>query len=611
MANKTALSRMKMPAEEVIGRHLSTLMPVELAQTRQAFLTQAINTRQLVEFEDQRAGIVFHHTFYPVIDTNGCVTGVVAFSGDITERKQIEETLRESEKRYRELVQYAPAGIYEVDFHTRKFTFVNDAMCQILGYTREEVLKLDPFDLLIPESQALFRKRVQEWLAGEKPEENVEYRVKKKDGSEICVLLNVTFTRDVNGVPLGATVIGYDITEHRQAEEALLAASLQKQAAEYVRTLLEVSLDPLVTISPEGKITDVNEATVKATGVPREELLGTDFSRYFTEPDVAEQGYRQVFALGFVTDYPLTIRHRAGGLMDVLYNASLYKDAKGSVLGIFAAARDVTVQRQAEAELKRHRENLELLVKERTLELEASNRELARSNENLEQFAYVASHDLQEPLRIMSSYSQLLEKRYKHKLDQDADDFIEFIVEAAARMQKLIIDLVAYSRAGRNTTDLVEVDCNRLVQRLVAQMAVTIESVGGQVNFDRLPLIRAPESSILQLFQNLIGNALKFHGEQPPCIHLSARQADREWVFSVRDNGIGIEPQYLQRIFIIFQRLHTRDQYPGTGIGLSICKKIVENLGGQDLGKVRARARLHLLLYHPYPKTLTDSESDA
>jgi len=372
-----------------------------------------------------------------------------------------------------------------------------------------------------------------------------------------------------------------DITARKQAEKALLEASLQKQASQYARTLIEVSIDPLVTISPEGKITDVNEATIKATGMRREELVGTNFSTYFTEPEKAEQAYRHVFAWGFVTDYPLTIRHRDGHLMDVFYNASLYKDAYGSVLGAFAAARDVTALKRAESELRRHKENLEALVKERTSELEESNRELARSNENLEQFAYVASHDLQEPLRIMSSYSQLLERRYKGRLDQDADEFIAFIVDAAAQMQKLITDLLAYSRAGRGTTDMVEVNCDHLVRRLVAGMAPTIESADGHVTFDGLPSIMAHETSLIQLFQNLIGNALKFRGEQPPRIHLSASQAGREWVFSVHDNGIGIEPQYNQRIFMIFQRLHARDKYPGTGIGLSICKKIVETLGGR------------------------------
>jgi light-regulated signal transduction histidine kinase (bacteriophytochrome) len=206
---------------------------------------------------------------------------------------------------------------------------------------------------------------------------------------------------------------------------------------------------------------------------------------------------------------------------------------------------------------------------------------LKRSNENLEQFAYVASHDLQEPLRIMSSYSQLLEKRYKDKLGQDANEFIDFIVDAAKRMQKLITDLLAYSRVGKKDTAAAEEDLNPLVRKVLDGMAATLESSGGTVTSDKLPVITVHETSMMQVFQNLIGNALKFRGKAPPKVHISARKDGGEWVFSVRDNGLGIEPQYHERIFQIFQRLHSREEYSGTGIGLSICKKIVTNYGGR------------------------------
>jgi len=364
--------------------------------------------------------------------------------------------------------------------------------------------------------------------------------------------------------------MGIDITEQKRAQESLRSASL------YARNLIEVSLDPLVTVSSDGKITDVNEATIKVTGRPREQLIGTDFSDYFTEPEKAREGYQQVFARGFVTDYPLTIRRKDGHLTDVLYNASVYKDTHGNVLGVFAAARDVTVLKQAEAELKRHRDNLEALVNKRTSDLEDTNKELARSNESLEQFAYVASHDLQEPLRIMANYSQLLEKRYKEKLDKDADDFIDFIVDAAKRMQKLITDLLEYSRVGSKDASMAEVDCNEVLRKVTATMAGH-----ARVIHDNLPVLTAHETGLIRLFQNLIGNALKFRGKEPPLIHVAARRDKNEWIFSVRDNGIGIEPQYKERIFQIFQRLHSRGEYPGTGIGLAICKKIVENLDGR------------------------------
>ncbi len=363
--------------------------------------------------------------------------------------------------------------------------------------------------------------------------------------------------------------------EQKRAQESLRSASI------YARSLLEASLDPMITISADGKITDVNEATIKSTGRSRQELIGTDFSGYFTEPEKARAGYQRVFAKSFVTDYPLTICHKDGRLMEVLYNAVVYRDIHGNVTGVFAAARDVTLLNKAEAELRRHRDSLEVLVKERTNDLETSNRKLAQSNENLEQFAYVASHDLQEPLRIMSSYSQLLERRYRNKLDKDADEFIDFIVAAAFRMQRLITDLLAYSRLRHTELPMTEVDSERLLSRVVETMAVTIREKKAEVTHDTLPVIMGYEINLMQLFQNLIGNAIKFSGKEAPRVHIGAKKQEGEWLFSVKDNGIGIEGQYRDRIFMIFQRLHGKDEYAGTGIGLAICKKIVENHGGR------------------------------
>jgi PAS domain S-box-containing protein len=368
------------------------------------------------------------------------------------------------------------------------------------------------------------------------------------------------------------------IKYYRRVREKSIEA--MRLANNYNRSLLEASLDPLVTISADGKVTDVNEATIKATGRTRQELIGTDFTYYFTEPEKARQGYRQVFEKGFITDYPLTIRHKDGKLTEVLYNASVYKDTRGNVMGIFAAARDVTLLKQAEAELKHYHDHLELVVKQRTSDLEATNRELTLSNENLEQFAYVASHDLQEPLRMMASYSELLERRYKSKLDTDADEFISYIVDGAKRMQKLINDLLAYSRIGRSDKPLEEIDCNAILNRVVGSMDDMAKSTGALITQDKLPVLMGNESNFIQLFQNLVGNAIKFHGPEAPRVHVGAAKGSDRWLFSIKDNGIGIEPQYQERVFLIFQRLHGRDKYPGTGIGLSICKKIVETQGG-------------------------------
>ncbi len=206
--------------------------------------------------------------------------------------------------------------------------------------------------------------------------------------------------------------------------------------------------------------------------------------------------------------------------------------------------------------------------------------ELARSNAELEQFAYVASHDLQEPLRMIASYLQLLQRRYSGRLDSDAEDFINFAVDGATRMKQLINDLLNYSRAGRGS-EPIRVNLNRALARAMSTLALKIEEVHAEISADPLPDVLGDENRLFEVFQNLIGNALKFHGADRPRIRIAARRDGPEWTISVIDNGIGLEPEYKERIFVMFQRLHGRDDYPGTGIGLAICKRVIERLGGR------------------------------
>jgi light-regulated signal transduction histidine kinase (bacteriophytochrome) len=270
--------------------------------------------------------------------------------------------------------------------------------------------------------------------------------------------------------------------------------------------------------------------------------------------------------------------------------------------GVFSIPPLFRTIKQAAETLRRAKDDLEIQVAKRTDELRTANinlavelderrkaeqqltrytQELARSNAELEQFAYVASHDLQEPLRMVASFTQLLGKRYRGKLDQDADEFIGFAVDGATRMRGLINDLLAYSRVGTRGKSFKSTDCQVILREALDNLMKAIEESGAVITYDPLPTVEGDEVQLLQLFQNLIGNAVKFHNPDTPRIHVSAKRRGHEWVFAIKDNGIAIAAEHQERIFFIFQRLHQRSEYPGTGIGLAICKKIVERHGGR------------------------------
>ena len=471
-------------------------------------------------------------------------------------RAEAVERLRESEDMFRYVFDHSPIpkSISEPAGPMR----VNQAFCDLLGYSQQELATIGWPGVTHPDDLELSRRVVESLLSGLQEQARFTKRYLHRNGSVVWADVSTVARRDSAGkTPYFLTVVN-DITEAKRMEEEREAAAL------YARSLIEASLDPLVTISPDGKITDVNAATEDVTGSSREELIGTDFSDYFTDPGSARDGYRRVFDTGSVRDYPLTIRRKTGRLTDVLYNATVYRDPRGRVRGVFAAARDVTEQNRAEARIQ------------------AAMAELERSNRELEQFAYVASHDLQEPLRMISSYTQLLAQRYGERLDADARDFIGFAVDGANRMQRLINDLLLYSRVGTRGRPLQPVDSHAALGRALLNLRALVDETGALVTSDELPEVLADEGQLVQLLQNLVGNAVKFHRpDEPPRVHVSASAEVNDWHFSVRDNGIGIAPEFHRRLFVIFQRLHGRDAYPGTGIGLAVCKRIVERHGGR------------------------------
>jgi PAS domain S-box-containing protein len=482
------------------------------------------------------------------------------YARDITKRRRSEENIQilanAVESSNDAIITQSLSGIIES---------WNKGAEQIYGYSPEEVLGKN-VSILEPGTHKGEINQLIDKTKQEKKVQHYETIRQKKDDTIINVSVTLSPVLDKSGNFKAISCIGRDITESIKSKEALRLSN------NYNRSLIEASLDPLVTIGLDGKITDVNTSTEFVTGYSRDELIDTDFTDYFTEQEKAKKGYQEVFRESLVSNYALEIRHRNGHITPVLFNASVYKDESGEVIGVFAAARDIT-------ELKKAEETLKLKIEE-----------LARSNAELEQFACVSSHDLQEPLRMISSYLQLLQRRYQGNLDDKADKYIYYAVDGAARMQNLINDLLEFSRVATRAKEPEPIDSELVLCQTLSNLELYIKQNNATVTHDLLPEVMADSSQLGQVFQNLIANGLKFHSGKAPKIHISAEKKEKEWLFSVKDNGIGIDPQYSQKIFEVFKRLHRKEEYSGTGIGLSICKKIVERHGGRiwvesELGK--------------------------
>lgn len=465
---------------------------------------------------------------------------VLASVVDISARKR-------ADARFRAAVESSPNGMLMVDQNGR-IVLVNREIERLFGYAREELLG-QPIERLVPDRtrpghptlRASFFANPQSRAMGA----GRELFGQRKDGQEIPVEIGLNPLETDEGLFVLASVV--DISARKRAEARF-------------RTVVESSPNGLLMVGSDGKIVLINREIERLFGYAREELLGQPIERLV--PDRTRVGHPilrdgffanpQVRAMGAGRD--LFGRRKDGREVPVEIGLNPMETDEG--LFVLASVVDITQRKQAEEELQ-------------------------RSNEELERFAYVASHDLQEPLRMVGSYVQLLAKRYKGKLDADADEFIGFALDGAVRMQGLIEDLLAFSRVGTKGEALVPTDTNAVLDRALQSLKLRIEEAGATVTRDRLPRVSADAGQLEHVFLNLIGNGLKFHGDQPPQVQVAAVPRDGQWEFSVRDNGIGIDPQYFERIFVIFQRLHDRKEYSGTGIGLAICKKIVERHGGK------------------------------
>jgi PAS domain S-box-containing protein len=496
---------------------------------------------------------------------------------DITERKKLEqkinqyskelersnvelskladEALRKSEERFRALVTASSDVVYRMSpdwremHHLRGRDFIPDTETADSNWLQKYIHPGDQPHVMAVINEAIRTKSIFE----------LEHRVLRVDGS-----VGWTFSRaipllDANGEIVEWFGAASDVTERKQAEETL------RETEEQFRALANSIPNLAWWANSDGYITWYNRRWYEYTGTTPEQMEGWGWQSVH-DPKMLQkvlERWKASIATGEPFDMEFPLLGADGVFRTFLTRVMPLKDSVGQVLRWFGTNTDISVMKQAE---------------ERLMSVLA---DLERSNKELEQFAYVASHDLQEPLRMISSYTQLLAQRYEGQLDEKAHKYIDYAVDGAVRMQGLINDLLAYSRVNTQGKSLETVDSHSVLGTTLRNLAVDIEENRAIVINDDLPIVRADATQLSQVFQNLISNSIKFRGADLPRINISARDVGHEWIFSVQDNGIGIEAKYVDKVFVIFQRLHTRKEYPGTGIGLAICKRIVERHGGR------------------------------
>ena len=499
-------------------------------------------------------------------DEQGKPTAILEINRDITERKHAEESLRLAHERLRRLIDSNIIGIV-IATAAGDVVEANDYYLCLVGFSREELEQgqvdwrtVTPSEWLSADELAIRELREQ----GSCTPYEKEYL--RRDGSRVPIFLANTL---LPGPEEQIAAFVVDITKRKQAEEAL------QKASQYARSLIEASLDPLVTISREGKITDVNEATEKVTGVARDQLIGTDFSNYFTEPEIAKQGYQRVFAEGSVRDYPLGIRSASGQVTHVLYNANGFRNERGEVEGVFAAARDVTERKRAEEEVRQLNEQLEQRVAARTEELRAVNKEL-------ETFNYAVAHDLRAPLRHIHGFAEMLAEEASPVLNDSGKHHLDTIRDSVERMSQLLEDLLKLSRLGRQELSKQACSLKPLVEEVVKGLKPEMQDRQVEWRIEELPFVQGDPVLLKQVLVNLLSNALKFtRTRQPAIIEIGQTTIDGEPVVFVRDNGVGFSMKYADKLFGLFQRLHRQQDFEGTGVGLAIVQRIIHRHGGR------------------------------
>jgi PAS domain S-box-containing protein len=457
--------------------------------------------------------------------------------------------------KYQDLFDFAPIG-YFLLCEPGRILQANLAGAALLGLERSAVVNTPFAQHVAPQTRARFAEFCEDVL--------------RNDGKQTCEIVLQRGQQRLDAVVEGIRihdsgkgkrsfrVAVIDVTERKRVEAAV------RQSHDELQAIYSGMLDGLLITDVETRrFVKANPAVCRLLGYSEEELLSLSVAEIHP-PEALPKVLAQFQALvedrlRVAENCPVLRKDGTVSYVDIGSSRTVLGD-RSCAVGFF---HDVTERRRAEEALQR------------------TTAELARSNKDLEQFAYVASHDLQEPLRAVSGFVQLLQQKYGKRLDAQADEFIGYAVDGAKRMETLIRDLLAYSRIGSGGREAVPTDSGAVLRLALLNLRTSIDETAAEITNGELPTVRGDAGQLAQLFQNLIGNALKFHGEAPPRIHVDASRKEDGWLFSVRDNGIGIDPKHQDRIFDIFQRLHTRAQYAGTGIGLAVCKRIVDRHGGQ------------------------------
>ncbi|NEQ21274.1 MAG: PAS domain S-box protein [Microcoleus sp. SIO2G3] len=489
-------------------------------------------------------------------DTNGKPCRIAGSNVDITEHKQVQEALYKSKERYRSLVEATTQIIWDTNVRG-KFVTEQPRWSAFTGQTFDELKGWGWLNAVHPEDQFNTAKV---WAAAVCDHTlcELEHRLRRYDGEYRDMSVRAVPVMEVDGSIREWVGIHTDITERKQAE-----ASLRKNA-QMLQFLLEHTPAAIAMFDKDIKFHLASRRYLEDYNLCNQDIIGKSAYEVFPELPNRWKEIHQRCLQGAVEQCEEDLFVRANGEQQwVKWELRPWTDSLGEISGLILCTEVITERRKA-------KEKLEQL-----------NERLLHSNRDLEQFAYVASHDLQEPLRAVNSYAQLLARKYQGHLDVKADKYLGYIMEGATRMQQLINDLLEFSRVGTHGKTLQEIDTEVILSQVLADLKIAIAESQAIVTHDPLPTVIGDEIQLIQLFQNLIGNAIKFCREQPPRVHISVQQKKKEWVFEVRDNGIGMENEFFERIFTIFQRLHSRTEYPGTGIGLAVCKKIVERHGGQ------------------------------